>query len=140
MWKTHTICEQIPVTTYVKETVCEQVPVTVCKKVPVTVTKKVPCTVYPHGEGNRHQEGSLHHHPYGNASRQEERSLHHHPHVLGAYVDAAPASGNANANVIASGNGCGCAAGAGESGYDTEGPGRVFQEVPRSFGTAATPL
>jgi hypothetical protein len=45
VWKTHTVCETVPCTTYVKECVHEQVPYTVCKRVPHTETKQVPYTV-----------------------------------------------------------------------------------------------
>src|SRR5262249_48950331 len=45
VWKTRTVCEQVPCTTTVKECVVERVPYTVCKKVPYTVVKKVPVTV-----------------------------------------------------------------------------------------------
>ena len=62
VWHTHTVCETVPCTTYVKESVCEKIPYTVCKKVPhtrphegalhgdsqdvhETVTKQVPYTV-----------------------------------------------------------------------------------------------
>src|SRR5947209_8004669 len=40
VWREHTVCEQVPCTTYVKERVCKQVPTTVCKKVPYTVVKQ----------------------------------------------------------------------------------------------------
>src|SRR5205085_5677787 len=45
VWREHTVCEQVPCTTYVTECVVEKVPYTVCKKVPHTVVKKVPVTV-----------------------------------------------------------------------------------------------
>src|SRR5262249_43228024 len=45
VWKSRTVCEQVPCTTYVKETVVEKVPYTCVKKVPVTTVKKVPYTV-----------------------------------------------------------------------------------------------
>src|SRR5207237_164028 len=40
-----TVCEQVPCTTYVRETHVEKVPYTVTKKVPYTYTKTVPVKV-----------------------------------------------------------------------------------------------
>jgi hypothetical protein len=62
VWKTRTVCEQVPCTTYVKRTICEKVPYTVTKKVPYTVVKKVPyetcrrvCGAYVDAQGNTYE-------------------------------------------------------------------------------------
>src|SRR5262249_14607419 len=104
VWKSETVCEQVPCTRTVKETVCEQVPYTVCKKVPYTVTKQVPYTVrklvaqtvtkqVPYWVCRMVQETCKKQVPYTVSRR-----------VCGAYVD--------------------CNGGT----FDCEGPGRHFQE------------
>jgi hypothetical protein len=45
VFRTRTICCEVPVTKIVKECVVDKVPYTVCKKVPVTVCKQVPVKV-----------------------------------------------------------------------------------------------
>jgi hypothetical protein len=45
VYRTRTICCEVPVTKNVKECIVEKVPYTVCKKVPVTVCKQVPVKV-----------------------------------------------------------------------------------------------
>src|SRR5262249_8892344 len=104
VWKERTVCEQVPCTSYVRETVCEKVPYTVCKKVPYTAVKKVPCTVT-----RRVKENVVKKVPYTVTKMQTEVVREQVPYtvcrcVKGAYVDQAGV------------------------GYDTEGPGRCFRE------------
>src|SRR5581483_7084500 len=95
------VCEQVPCTTYVKETVCEKVPVTVCKKVPYTFTKQVPVTVV-----RNVRETCVKKVPYRITRNVTEVVRKQVPYtcvrtVRGCYVDV----GN---GVTAGANGCGC--------------------------------
>ena len=125
--KTRTVCETVPCTTYVKECVHEQVPVTVCKKVPYTETKKVPyttkrsvCGAYVNEKGETSaceapgfcfKEGAVHRTKecYETCRTEKETVKKQVPYTVsrclcGAYVDEKGVA------------------------YDTEGPGRKFVE------------
>src|SRR5262249_50782432 len=120
-----TVCEQVPCVTYVNRQVCQRVPVTVCKKVPYSVTECVPTTVT-----RMVRESHLEQVPCTTTRLSIQWVRTQVPYtvtrvVRGCYCDSGDCGGaKPGPNGIISGSPSANAA----TGYDTEGPGRVFVE------------